>query len=70
MMIDKIKKVHQGRGGYLEYDGAQYIIEHVESGSFVIHFPSGNKHDQLQIHFCVLTRFAANQDPKWYVSKG
>lgn len=66
-MPDKIKIVHEGRGGYVEYDGFRYTIDHVDQGCFCIHFPSGNRHKKLQAHFDALTAFAESREPKWYV---
>jgi hypothetical protein len=36
--------VHQGRGGYIEIDGARYAIEHVGGGRFCIEVPSDAAH--------------------------
>ncbi|MEZ5986112.1 MAG: hypothetical protein R3B94_09190 [Hyphomonas sp.] len=66
-MSEEIKIVHEGRAGYVELEGYQYTIDHVEAGCFCIHFPSGNRHKDLQDHFDRLTAFAETRDPKWYV---
>ncbi len=66
-MQEAIKIVHQGRGGYLEFDGCRYGIEHVEGGSFAIFFPDGNRHGNLQDHLEKLHAFAEGNSPKWFV---
>ncbi len=62
-----IKLVHNGRSGYVEYAGQQYVIEQVGAGHFCIHFPSGNRHNKLQQHLDALRTFARAQTPEWYV---
>ena len=66
-MSDTVKVVHHGRGGYVEYQGFQYTIDHVAEGCFCVHFPSGNSHKHLDVHLNVLRAFADNREPKWYV---
>nr|WP_321440584.1 hypothetical protein [uncultured Hyphomonas sp.] len=66
-MSDKITVVHEGRGGYVEYQNVRYTIDHVGEGCFCIHFPDGKKHKDLKIHQRALTAYAESHDPKWYV---
>ena len=67
MSLNNVKVNHEGRSGYVEYEGHKYTIENISEGHFCIHFPDGNRHSELQGHFDVLTEFAANQEPKWAV---
>ena len=67
MSVQEIEEVHEGRGGYIEYRGSRYDIDLVGPGHFSIHFPSGNKHNNLQEHLDVLKEFAENKKPKWHV---
>lgn len=62
-----ITVVHEGRGGYVELDGARYPIDHVAEGCFCIHFPAGNRHANLQAHLEALNAFAEARSPKWYI---
>ena len=66
-MADEIRIVHQGRGGYVVFEGIRYTIDHVAEGSFCIHFPSGKARKDRQRHFEALTAFAESKTPKWYI---
>lgn len=66
-MLPEVNVVHQGRGGYVECDGAKYSIESFSGGHFSIFFPDGNRHSRLQVHLNALKIFAAAQDPDWSV---
>jgi hypothetical protein len=67
MNANRIKVVHQGRGGHVTLQGSNYEIEHANEGHFYIHFPSGNRHSRLQAHLDQLKEFASSQDPTWSV---
>jgi hypothetical protein len=67
MTDSDINVTHQGRGGFVEYQGYKYGIEHINEGHFCISFPSGNSHKDLQAHLDFLTAFAESRNPKWYV---
>lgn len=66
-MADEIKTVHEGRGGYVEFEGIRYTIDHVAEGSFCIHFPRGKARKDRQRHFEALTAFAESKSPKWSI---
>ena len=61
-----VRVQHAGRGGHVCVDGTDYFIEHIDQGSFVIHFPSGNT-PARQSHLDALHRYANRQEPKWFV---
>lgn len=54
-MTEDIKTVHEGRGGYVEFEGVRYTIDHVAEGCFCIHFPAGKARKDRQRHYDVLT---------------
>jgi hypothetical protein len=67
MDFANIKVVHEGRGGYVEYQGYKYYIELVGAGHFCIGFPSGNRHKYMQQHLDLLKEYAQSREPAWYV---
>ena len=62
-----MKVIHLGRGGHIEHENSKYEIESVNDGHFCIHFPSGQRHKNLQKHLNELREFAESKEPKWYV---
>jgi hypothetical protein len=67
MFGPKVKVIHQGRGGYVEYKNQKFSIEHVNEGHFCIHFQK----NESQTSKCLaeLKKFADSQVPKWYVEE-
>ncbi len=59
--------VHQGRGGFIEIDGSQYAIEHIEGGRFAIHFPSGQRHAKRDAHREALERLVREHPDQWSI---
>ena len=57
--------VHEGRGGYVEIEGARYPIDHVAEGRFVIQFPAGNRHPRRDAHRAALAALVADDPEKW-----
>ncbi len=57
--------VHEGRGGYVEIEGARYPIDHVSEGRFVIQFPAGNRHPRRDAHRAALAALVAHDPEKW-----
>jgi hypothetical protein len=60
-----MRVVHEGRGGYVEFDDVRYPIEHVEGGCFAIHFPAGHRHAKVSAHRHALEALAQSDPAKW-----
>jgi len=68
-MLDRLKIVHEGRGGYIEIGGHRYVIEHVEGGRFCIHFPSGNRTRAREVHLIALQALCNAEPDSWALER-
>lgn len=61
--------VHEGRGGYVEIDGARYPIEHIEGGAFSVSFPGKTRHPRLAQHLQALEALARAEPRRWSIER-
>lgn len=67
MCESDVNVVHQGRGGYVEYEACRYSIGLEQEGHFCIFSPCAHRHGNMQAHLDRLKVFAALREPSWYV---